>query len=84
MCAPLLYSICPRCSYFTVGRSEQMHCPTCGLTLTSRCRRCGTDVPNPYAVFCMVCGAIYRLPLEGGEGGVPSPEREPGHPAASG
>ena len=57
------YAICPKCSYFTIGITEQMFCPACGIRLKSECVRCGAEVRNPYAIFCPTCGALHRPPL---------------------
>lgn len=70
MCEYLFYSICPRCTYFSAGQTD-LYCPTCGVLLSSRCGRCGTDIRDPYAIFCRACGTLYRPPVPLGETGTP-------------
>ncbi|MBI3098043.1 MAG: hypothetical protein HYY93_07355 [Planctomycetes bacterium] len=61
MCESSIYSICPRCSYFSTADTD-LYCPTCGVTLTSTCLRCGGPIRDPYALFCRACGTLQRPP----------------------
>jgi hypothetical protein len=50
--------ICPKCNY--LGAKADAVCPSCGLSLISRCPRCGAKIKTPFAEYCYYCGVKFE------------------------
>lgn len=53
------YKICPKCKYFCSTREKDEYCSLCGEKLLTLCKKCNSEINNPYAHFCRICGEKF-------------------------
>jgi len=50
------YNLCPKCGNFSHIKEHHIYCSLCGTKLSKECPKCNTNIENPTAQFCVMCG----------------------------